>query len=90
MQAIIQYYDIKIFLVFSFLEISAVRRIAVPYRSVQQVSQVWLTLLLILYTMETGIWGIFTAVNFNPAIAQLHSNLLKTYINQLVETVIAR
>jgi hypothetical protein len=40
--------------------------------------------------VETGIWGIFTAVNFNPAIAQLQSNLLKTYINQLVETVIAR
>jgi hypothetical protein len=40
--------------------------------------------------METGIWGIFTAVNYNPAIVQLLSNLLKTYINQLVETVIAR
>ena len=83
MQAIIQYYDIKFFQVFSFLlyVVSYTRITSLADTAVDTVP---------VYTMETGIWGIFTAVNFNPAIAQLHSNLLKTYINQLVETVIAR
>jgi len=75
MQAIIQYYDIKIFQVFSFL-LYTVRRIAVPYRT-GITSLADTTAVDTVYTVETGIWGIFTAVNFNPAIAQLHSNLLK-------------